>query len=201
MAVIYLIRHAQTVDNLSKKFSGYTDCKISDFGFLQLEKLSDKMKNIKVDYVYSSPLERATLTGNSFSNNLITCDNLIEMNFGDFEGLTLDEIKDKNPEEVSKLLKHGFEYKFPNGESLIDFHDRVKACFYDIVSQNHDNRIAIVSHSGTIRCILSEIIGESYKYHWNFQIDNCSISKITYDEGFGVINYMNDTNHLRCLND
>ena len=54
------------------------------------------MKNIKVDYVYSSPLERATLTGNSFSNNLITCDNLIEMNFGDFEGLTLEEIKDKN---------------------------------------------------------------------------------------------------------
>lgn len=114
-------------------------------------------------------LERATLTGNSFSNNLITCDNLIEMNFGDFEGLTLEEIKDKNPEEVSKLFKHGFEYKFPNGESLMIFTIELKLVFM-ILSQNHDNRIAIVSHSGTIRCILSEIIGESYKYHWNFQI-------------------------------
>ncbi len=201
MAVIYLIRHAQTVDNLGQKFSGHTDCKISDFGFKQLNNLSKKMKDIQLDGVYSSPLERAILTGRSFSENLIVHRGLIEMNFGDFETLTFEEIKRNNPEEVSKLINDGFEYRFPNGESLIDFHNRVKSCFYEILFQNEKKTIAIVAHCGTVRCILSEIIGETHKYHWNFQIDNCSISKITYDENFGIINYTNDTNHLRYLYD
>ncbi len=201
MAVIYLIRHAQTVDNVSKKFSGYTDCDLSRFGLEQIEKLSIKLKGIEFDEVYSSPLKRALLTGKSFSDNIMTCNGLIEMNFGDFEGMTLEEIKQKNPNEISKLFSKGFEYRFPNGESLIDFHDRVKACFYDIASNNINKQVAIVAHSGTIRCILSEVVGESYKFHWNFQVDNCSISKITYKENFGVLNYINDTNHLRCLND
>lgn len=197
MAVIYLIRHAQTVDNLSKKFSGYTNCDLSDYGYSQVEKLSDITKTLSIDKLYSSPLDRAIITANSFEKDIIKCDNLKEMNFGEFEKLTLEEIEILKPSEINKLFSEGFEYCFPNGESLISFHERVKNCFYNIINENKDQKIAIVAHSGTIRCILSELIGKSYKYHWNFLIDNCSLTKVTYMDDFGVINYLNDTNHLR----
>ena len=197
MAVIYLIRHAQTVDNLSKKFSGYTDCKLSRLGYSQIEKLSIAIKNINVDKIYTSPLERARLTSKAFDKEALDCSGLREMNFGDFEEMTFQEIQYLNPIETSKLFSEGYEYKFPRGESLVAFHERVKCCFYNIINESVDNEIAIVAHSGTIRCILSELIGKSYEYHWNFQVDNCSITKVTYTEGFGVINYLNDTSHLR----
>lgn len=197
MAVVYLIRHAQTVDNLSKRFSGYTDCKLSDMGYLQIRKLSLITRNINVNKIYTSPLERAILTSKAFDKEATNCNGLKEMNFGEFEEMKLEDIQDLNPIETSKLFSEGFEYKFPNGESLITFHKRVKNAFYKIVNESIDEDIAIVAHSGTIRCILSELVGKSHEYHWNFQVDNCSITKITYTDGFGVINYLNDTSHLR----
>lgn len=197
MPVIYLIRHANTIANQSRRFSGHLDSELSELGLEQVRKLAEFMKDLPVEKVYASPMKRTITTAEAISDNIQLIESLKEMNFGRLEGLTLEEIKTQYRKEHDRLFSMGSEYLFPKGESIISFHERVKTGLYNILNESNENVFAIVAHSGTIRCILSELIGQTYEYHWNFQIDNCSITKVTYDNSFAVINYLNSLQHLR----
>ena len=95
------------------------------------------------------------------------------------------------------LSEKGYEYKYPNGESLIDSYNRVCIELDNIISNNDNRTILICSHGGTIRNIITYLISNSYKYHWNFKIDNASVSVVEVDNGFAVINKLNDTIFLK----
>ena len=123
-------------------------------------------------------------------------ESLKEISFGDFEGLTFDEIKDKYPKEFQDMIEKGYEYKYPNGESLIDSYNRVCIELDNIISNNDDRTILICSHGGTIRNIITYLISNSYKYHWNFKIDNGSVTILEVQDGFTVITAMNNTSFI-----
>ena len=57
--------------------------------------------------------------------------------------------------------------------------------------------ILICSHGGTIRNIISYLLCSDYKYHWNFRVDNGSITEIEVNNNFAVINKMNDTTYFK----
>lgn len=117
------------------------------------------------------------------------------MDFGIFENMTIKEIKQYYHKEFQKMIEEKFEYNFINGENMINFHNRVIKSLKKIL-ENKDGDICICAHSGVIRCIISHLISNSYVYHWNFKIDNCSITKINIDNNFSVLEKLNDTNHL-----
>ncbi len=96
-----------------------------------------------------------------------------------------------------KMIKEGFEYKYPNGESLIDTFHRIKNQIDIILEQNESKSILICSHGGTIRNIISYLLCNDYKYHWNFRVDNGSITEIEVNNNFAVINKMNDTTYFK----
>ncbi|MBP2026990.1 alpha-ribazole phosphatase [Acetoanaerobium pronyense] len=196
--VIYLIRHGETVDNSEKKFCGHTDSALSDIGKSQIKKLSDRLKDYRFDKVYSSPLQRALITAKEITGNVIIDEGFKEINFGDFEGKTLNEIKTSSVLEYEKFICQDSNYRFPNGESTFGFSARIQKTLEDIISSSsEDDNIALVSHSGVIREIISYLISKDDSLKWSFQIDNCSITKITYKENFATINYLNLTEHLR----
>ena len=200
--VIYLIRHGETVDNSEKKFCGYTDSFLSDTGKSQIKKLSDRLKGYSFDKIYSSPLQRALITAKEIQKDIILEDGFKEINFGDFEGKTLNEIKKSSVLEYEKFIYQDSNYRFPNGESIYDFSKRIQKTLENIItSSSEDDNIALVSHSGVIREIISYLISKDDSLKWSFQIDNCSITKITYKENFATINYLNLTEHLRWKND
>ena len=95
------------------------------------------------------------------------------------------------------MIKEGFEYKYPNGESLIDTFHRIKNQIDIILEQNKNKSILICSHGGTIRNIISYLLCNDYKYHWNFRVDNGSITEIEVNNNFAVINKMNDTTYFK----
>ncbi|WP_343009275.1 histidine phosphatase family protein, partial [Blautia obeum] len=82
------------------------------------------------------------------------------------------------------------------GESLIDSYERVVFELSDIIKKHKDDTILICSHAGTIRNIISYLIGKTYEYHWNFRIDNASVSIIDIIDGFPVIQTLNNTSYL-----
>ncbi|MPM71677.1 hypothetical protein SDC9_118647 [bioreactor metagenome] len=94
------------------------------------------------------------------------------------------------------MIKEGFEYKYPNGESLKDTFIRAKNEMSKIINNNDNSTVLICSHGGTIRNIISYLICDDYKYHWNFKIDNGSITEIEVDNNFAVINKLNDTSYM-----
>jgi alpha-ribazole phosphatase len=118
-----------------------------------------------------------------------------EMDFGIFENMTIKEIKQGYREEFEKMIEQKFKYNFIDGESIFDFHSRVVKSLENII-KNKEGEICICAHAGVIRCIISHLISKSHIYHWNFKIDNCSITKINIENNFSVLEKLNDRNHL-----
>lgn len=200
MVKLILVRHALTVDNQKSRLSGHIDSSISEEGKEQIDKITNYLKDFDIDKIYTTTSSRTKDTVKKLSElksiEIIEKESLKEISFGDFEGLTFDEIKDKYPKEFQDMIEKGYEYKYPNGESLIDSYNRVCIELDNIISNNDDRTILICSHGGTIRNIITYLISNSYKYHWNFKIDNGSVTILEVQDGFTVITAMNDTSFI-----
>ena len=200
MVKLILVRHALTVDNQKSRLSGHIDSSISEEGKEQIDKITNYLKDFDIDKIYTTTSSRTKDTVKNLSElksiEIIEKESLKEISFGDFEGLTFDEIKDKYPKEFQDMIEKGYEYKYPNGESLIDSYNRVCIELDNIISNNDDRTILICSHGGTIRNIITYLISNSYKYHWNFKIDNGSVTILEVQDGFTVITAMNNTSFI-----
>ena len=197
MVKLILVRHALTVDNQKSRLSGHIDSYISEEGKEQIDKITNYLKDFDIDKIYTTTSSRTKDTVKKLSElKSIEKESLKEISFGDFEGLTFDEIKDKYPKEFQDMIEKGYEYKYPNGESLIDSYNRVCIELDNIISNNDDRTILICSHGGTIRNIITYLISNSYKYHWNFKIDNGSVTILEAQDGFTVITAMNNTSFI-----
>ena len=200
MVKLILVRHALTVDNQKSRLSGHIDSYISEEGKEQIDKITNYLKDFDIDKIYTTTSSRTKDTVKKLSElksiEIIEKESLKEIIFGDFEGLTFDEIKDKYPKEFQDMIEKGYEYKYPNGESLIDSYNRVCIELDNIISNNDDRTILICSHGGTIRNIITYLISNSYKYHWNFKIDNGSVTILEVQDGFTVITAMNNTSFI-----
>lgn len=200
MIKLILVRHGITICNEGGAMSGLTDSMLSEKGIVQADKLTNYLKDKKIDKIYTTPFARTKDTVKKLSeSNLIQVEEtskLNEINFGDFEGLSFDVIKDRYPEEVEKMINEGFKYKYPDGESLEETFFRVRDEIRKIIHENENSTVLICSHGGTIRNIISYLLCDDYKYHWNFRIDNGSITEIEIDNDFPVINKINDTTYL-----
>ncbi|MEG1311115.1 MAG: histidine phosphatase family protein [Romboutsia sp.] len=198
MTKLILVRHALTIDNQKSRLSGHIDSIVSEEGKLQIKKLTNYLSKIHIDKIYTTSSSRTKDTVKELAIlkciNIIEKDNLKEINFGNFEGMTFDEIKSEHTKEFQKMINEGYNYKYPNGESLIMTYNRVAEEIDKIILDNKNKTVLICSHGGTIRNIITYLISNSYKYHWNFKIDNASISIIEVNNGFSVINTMNDMN-------
>ena len=200
MVKLILVRHALTVDNQKSRLSGHIDSSISEEGKEQIDKITNYLKDFDIDKIYTTTSSRTKDTVKKLSElksiEIIEKESLKEISFGDFEGLSFDEIKDKYPKEFQDMIEKGYEYKYPNGESLIDSYNRVCIELDNIISNNDDRTILICSHGGTIRNIITYLISNSYKYHWNFKIDNGSVTILEVQDGFTVITAMNNTSFI-----
>ena len=200
MVKLILVRHALTVDNQKSRLSGHIDSSLSEEGKEQIDKITNYLKDFDIDKIYTTTSSRTKDTVKKLSElksiEIIEKESLKEISFGDFEGLTFDEIKDKYPKEFQDMIEKGYEYKYPNGESLIDSYNRVCIELDNIISNNDDRTILICSHGGTIRNIITYLISNSYKYHWNFKIDNGSVTILEVQDGFTVITAMNNTSFI-----
>ena len=200
MVKLILVRHALTVDNQKSRLSGHIDSSISEEGKEQIDKIINYLKDFYIDKIYTTTSSRTKDTVKKLSElksiEIIEKESLKEISFGDFEGLTFDEINDKYPKEFQDMIEKGYEYKYPNGESLIDSYNRVCIELDNIISNNDDRTILICSHGGTIRNIITYLISNSYKYHWNFKIDNGSVTILEIQNGFTVITAMNNTSFI-----
>ena len=200
MVKLILVRHALTVDNQKSRLSGHIDSSISEEGKEQIDKITNYLKDFDIYKIYTTTSSRTKDTVKKLSElksiEIIEKESLKEISFGDFEGLTFDEIKDKYPKEFQDMIEKGYEYKYPNGESLIDSYNRVCIELDNIISNNDDRTILICSHGGTIRNIITYLISNSYKYHWNFKIDNGSVTILEVQDGFTVITAMNNTSFI-----
>ncbi|MGN0522122.1 MAG: histidine phosphatase family protein [Eubacterium sp.] len=167
---IYLFRHGITKGNLNAQYIGHTDLPLTMDSVSQLKSIRAKEHYPKVDAVFSSPLKRCVESAKiMFDNkNVITIDDFIEYNFGEFEGMTAEDLKDN--EDFKAWLHGDINARPPFGESNAEFAQRICAAFEKIVDgciKTGTQNIAIVGHAGVIMTILACYgLPEAPMAHW-----------------------------------
>ena len=157
---IYLVRHGETDWNLAKRIQGTTDTELNETGILQAKQLADKLLSEKIQpaAVYTSPLKRAHTTAKVvaeiFGLSAISHPGLKELDFGKWEGLTWDQVRETYPADYECWHKDR-RYQHPTeGESYQELLDRVLPAIREIIEteggSDCDKEILIVIHSAIV---------------------------------------------------
>lgn len=154
---IYLIRHGATDGNARGEYIGVTDLALSLSGVAALTNLKEKIDYPKVDKVYTSPLLRCRQTANVLYPDYAaeSVDNLMEYNFGEFEGKTALQLE-SNPDFYK--WTSGQVSSPPGGEDSTEFAKRICLGFHEVVEDMMANGIykaAVIMHGGAIMTLLS----------------------------------------------
>lgn len=196
MLELILIRHGETDSNIRHAYCGWTDAALNDNGKAQAGRAADRLKDVKADFVYSSPLKRtletaSIITGGSAAD-IITDDRLKEQNFGEWEDLTYEEITCKDPEECLKWRADWANYCMKSGESPAQMYKRVTEFIDGLIARHHSSSVFVVTHLGCIRMMLAYLLGMPFEGLWRFRVDNCGISRVMInDEKFAYLQGLN----------
>ena len=188
MSTIYIIRHGQSLGNLRGGFAGHTDYPLSDLGHKQARMTADYLKNAHIDAVLSSTLTRAMQTAEPIAADrgltVTPRADFMEMNFGDWEGLTLDEVEAKYPGAITEWKTAMYKTVCPGGESTVDCYNRAIGALHAAAEEYKDKDICIVSHGALIKCILCHLHGwevtDIQRAAW---ADNASVTTIENKDG------------------
>ena len=146
-----------TEGNENGQYIGHTDLKITTNGIIELENLRDEGIYPKCDLVFSSPLSRAVDTAKIIypEKEILINHNFKEIDFGEFEGKTPDDLKDRK--DYADWLA-GKLPSAPGGESAMEFATRLCTGVGETVRYMMNNDVfsaAIVMHGGAIMTLLS----------------------------------------------
>ena len=202
MTKIYLTRHGETEWNRQCRFQGHKNSDLTDKGILAAELLAERIEEIDLDCIISSPLMRAYYTAQIVKGrkniDIIKHDGLKEINLGDFEGMSYMQIKEESPEILESIERDPFNNRYPNGENLKEFYNRVTGAFKEIIDRCRNKTVLIVAHGGTLKCIEAYIKGFKISNDWiGNVVKNCSLSYFEINDNKEFVEvFFNDTRHL-----
>ena len=181
---IWLIRHGQTDWNVRGRIQGSSDTDLNEEGKKQAKELALELVKTKHDpeIIYASTQKRAKETAQIISKYLkipyVTKKGLEEMNLGEWEGLSWEQVEERYQEEY-QVWKNNRRYQnTPNGESYQELLDRVLAAILEIIEENAEKEhILIVTHSAVIMSLLCYFSNTPFEDMLQFKITNAGISE------------------------
>lgn len=199
---IYLIRHGQTDWNIQGKIQGSHDIPLNEVGRRQAEQLAEGMDTRPVTRIFSSTLTRAMETAERISQRqkveICPMPQLIEVEFGKWEGMTWDEIREAYPGEYERWYFNPAEFTPPGGETQDDVIKRCAWSLKEILkTTNGREDVAVVSHGATVAHLVSYMMQGSQEEE-SIIVENASITTFHYNpltEDFMLLE-INDTAHL-----
>ena len=180
---IFLVRHGETDWNVAQRIQGSTDTPLNENGIMQARKLAEELakRETPIIGVYTSKLERAAKTAECVANKLgkecIVLPGLEEINFGLWEGITWEQVKERFPAEYQTWRRNRRYEHPPKGESYQELVERVVAALQKLIKElKSGNRtdsetgqmmdkgmdvmegdIVVVTHSADIMSLMSFI--------------------------------------------
>ncbi len=198
---LLIARHGQTRHNLDRRYQGITDAPLNETGRAQAAQLAERLADEKIDMIYSSPLMRSTQTAELLAEmnglDIKKDERLCEISFGEWEGMSYDEIKAQSPDLLEKWISDPAHVPPPNGETLIQLATRVKEAVDELRSQHTDKTVLVVTHGGVIRTMLCLSLGLDLNRHTQFESDTGSLSELSFYEEGASLRLFNGISHLK----
>ncbi len=198
---LIFVRHAEAEGNKSRHFHGWTDSPITERGHIQAKRVAQALSDVDIDVLYSSSLKRTMQTALYIAEvkslPITQSDQLKEINGGDWEDLTWDELEERWPDAYETWDSSPHEHQMPNGESMEGFQKRVLDEVMLIIDRNIGKNICVVTHGTAIRalichfraCTLEEMINVSW-------CENTGVTIIDYEDGVFSTVLEGDASHL-----
>lgn len=180
---ILVMRHPQTTANLDQTLSGRRNVDLSPKGEEQARRAVDAIVTWKPDRILTSPLQRCTKLAYAAGKRLgiepQVEGRIIEMDFGEAEGLSAQEAYKRGWSFPWALDAEGHSITAPGGETYEHALARVQSLLDDLESVR--GRTVLLTHGGISRSILRAIYGTPADRFWRIQISNVSSFVLSYD--------------------
>jgi broad specificity phosphatase PhoE len=175
-AAIYLCRHGDTEWSAYRRLAGRTDIPLIERGEQNARHLGERLRPVRFDAVRVSPLVRARRTAElaGVASEATIDERLLEMNFGRYEGQTVDEIRREHPGWT--YLRDGA----PGGESPEDIGGRADALLAELEAQT--GTVALVAHSVILRVVAARYLGLPPGAGRKFMLSPGAVCVLGYDE-------------------
>jgi alpha-ribazole phosphatase/probable phosphoglycerate mutase len=190
-----MLRHAHPIEETHGRCYGASDIGLSPLGQRHAQLLARTLTTVPLSAVYSSPLNRAVATavplGEIHGLTPIIDDALREIDFGEFEGHSYEEIERAHPAIYAQWMATPTGVRFPGGESYAIVRSRALASM-EVIRSSHDGEtVAVVSHAGVLRAMLGHCLA----------MPDEAIFRI--EQGYGAINivdWIGSTPVVRLMN-
>ncbi len=203
MTRVYVVRHGQTAWNLEEVFRGRADIPLDETGKKEVHLAGEALQNENVHAVYSSPLSRSMETAEKiakFHDIAVTpLEAIIDMSYGEWEGVSLKEIAAKYPDLHSLWLQEPHKVRFPNGETLEEVRARTMEAVENLVAKHLNETIALVTHRAPNKVICCALLGLDNSHFWRIQQDTASTNLFVYQNEQWIVSFLNDTSYLKIL--
>ena len=201
---LVLLRHGQTELSVQRRYSGHGDPELTDLGHAQAAAAAARLAELPdVAAVLSSPLRRARQTAAAVAEAtgapLLTRRGLIETDFGEWEGLTFAEARDRDPElHVSWLGSE--QVAPPGGESFAEVGRRIEIELKKMVDEYPGGTVVVVSHVTPIKVMLRLALQGGPGVLYRLYLDLASISIVDlFPDGGASVRLVNDVSHNPAL--
>lgn len=193
MALVILVRHGQTDDNVSGKISGQGPAPLNARGKEQIQAAAEVIACLGITHIFSSPLVRARQTADILAQRLQIeveeVSDLREVEYGDWEGKHFQEVRGH---PVAQQVFHDpIQAVFPNGESLPDVQRRGVQAIESVHRAHPQGVVVLVSHGDVIRTALAHYLAMPFNAYRRINLDNGALS---------VLELFQDWVHVKAIN-
>lgn len=198
---LLLIRHGETEWNATLRYQGHCAVPLNERGRDQARIAGERLARYGATALYASDIvraaETATIIGTAIHCVPQTMPNLREIDVGQWEGLTPEELYRRYPDHMREFERDPARTVRLGGESYAQLQDRALKALETIQSaHSSDDTIVAVSHGGTIRALLCHVIGLDLVYFGRMWLDNGSITELRYGTHGWRLLRLNDAAHL-----
>ena len=198
VTTVVLIRHARSVANAEGVLAGRSDTPLDDTGRDQAAALGQRLADVPLDLVISSPQPRAQQTAALVVGDraAVTIDeHFAECDYGDWSGASLSELATEPSWEIVQWLPSAAQ--FPAGETMAQMSHRATHRVQQLVKEYPDDIIWIVTHGDIIKAVVADALGVHLDHFQRIVIDTASVSVIHYTPKRPFVERINDTGAIR----
>lgn len=197
-----LLRHGQTEMSAAKQYSGLTNPGLTELGKKQTLAAAQALVGTTIDAVVCSPLQRcqdmAAAVAHGRDIDVVTEENLREVDFGEWEGKTAAEARQSDP-EIHEQWLHDAAAPCPGGESLQAVNRRVRAARKELQWRYSGKTVLIVSHVNPIKSFLCQALNAGPATFHHLFLDLAALSEVEFWDGGSMVHGFNDVGHLEGL--
>jgi alpha-ribazole phosphatase len=201
MTKVVFIRHGQTEWNVNGRYQGQSDVPLSPAGEEQARLLAAHFPVGHIDAVYASDLKRAMFTAQAVADKFglpVRQEPAFrELCFGDWEGLTYEEITSQWADAMANFMNHPDIMEIPNGETFPEVQARAMKRLNEIIALHEGQTIAVTAHGAVLRTILTAALHMPLQYLWSIRQFNTAINIVRYDRDANpTVELLNGNAHL-----